>query len=90
MVVEPGRVKPKIIIYVIPTNIDKNEVLSCIWNQNLKDHLRQEEVANNVKLVKTIKARDEREHQVYETTTEIRNILLKEERVYTTIMTDAM
>lgn len=33
-------------------------------------------------LVKTIKARDAREHQVYETTPEIRNILVKEEWVY--------
>lgn len=78
-VVEPGRVKPKVIIYDIPAGIDKNEVISCIWSQNLKDNLRQEEVAKNMKL---IKARDNKEHFVYEKKPEIRNILVKEERVY--------
>lgn len=35
-----------------------------------------------MKLVKTIKARDGRDHLVYETTAELRNLLVKEERVY--------
>lgn len=41
-----------------------------------------DDVVKSMKLIKTIKARDSKEHQVYETTAEVRNILLKEERVY--------
>lgn len=81
-VIEPGRTKPKVMIYDVPTHIDKNDVVSCVWNQNLTDHMGHDDVVKSMKLVKTIKARDSKEHQVYETTAEVRNILLKEERIY--------
>lgn len=38
-IIEPGRTKPKVMIYDVPTNIEKNDVISCVWNQNLKDYM---------------------------------------------------
>lgn len=53
-VIEPGRSKPKIIIYDVLTNIDKNDTVSCVWNQNLKDHMAHDEAMKSMKLLKTI------------------------------------
>lgn len=29
-IIEPGRTKPKVMIYDVPTNIEKNDVISCV------------------------------------------------------------
>lgn len=81
-VVEPGRALPKVMIYDTPKEMNKRELMTTIWAQNLRDELAEEDVLKEAKIVKTIPAKGTLKHLVMEVTPRLRSLLMRSGRIY--------
>lgn len=81
-VVEPGRALQKVMLYDTPKDMDRRELMSTIWAQNLRKDLSEDEVLKEIKIVKTIPAKEALEHLVMEVTPRMRSLLMRTGRVY--------